>query len=141
MTSSEGLGRNREAASSAEDPSRSISPHPAPPEPQQLAGEPKPVRPPRDRFWRDALLRRLLALADLAGATAATAVIGTATHSAVWAFAMLPAWIVIAKLLSLYDRDQRSIRHLTVDELPAIAALAAAGVAMLGLVLPLTPGG
>ena len=58
-----------------------------------------------------------------------------------WALALLPGWVVIAKLFGLYDRDQRSIRHLTVDELPAIAAWAAAGTAMLGLLLPLTPAG
>ena len=33
------------------------------------------------------------------------------------------------------------IRHLTVDELPVIAAWVAAGTAMLGLLLPLTPAG
>jgi exopolysaccharide biosynthesis polyprenyl glycosylphosphotransferase len=48
---------------------------------------------------------------------------------------------VIAKLIGLYDRDHAAIRHLTIDELPAIAAWAGAGVAMLALVLPQTPAG
>jgi hypothetical protein len=54
---------------------------------------------------------------------------------------MMPGWVVLAKLLGLYDRDQRSVRHLTVDELPTIAAWAAVGVGALGLLLPLTPAG
>ena len=44
-----------------------------------------------------------------------------------WAIAFVPAWIVIAKLLGLYDRDQRALRHLTVDELPNLVALGARG--------------
>ena len=49
--------------------------------------------------------------------------------------------MVVAKLIGLYDRDHVAIRHLTVDELPALAAWAAAGVALLALVLPQTPAG
>ena len=56
-----------------------------------------------------------------------------------WVLAPLPLWIVFAKLLGLYDRDHRSIRHLTFDELPAIAAWAVVGTAGLALLLPLTP--
>ena len=94
-----------------------------------------------ERFWRDVRLRRMLAFADLgAGAVASLLVAGSAPR-AMWALALLPGWVVIAKLFGLYDRDQRSIRHLTVDELSAIAAWAAAGTAMLGLLLPLTPVG
>ncbi len=48
---------------------------------------------------------------------------------------------MIAKLIGLYDRDHVAIRHLTVDELPALAAWAAAGVGLLALVLPQTPAG
>ena len=47
---------------------------------------------------------------------------------------------MLAKLIGLYDRDHVAIRHLTVDELPALAAWAAAGVALLALILPQTPG-
>jgi exopolysaccharide biosynthesis polyprenyl glycosylphosphotransferase len=96
---------------------------------------------PRPRFWRDALRRRLLALADLIAASAAGIVIASSSADAFWALALLPAWIVIAKLIGLYDRDHAAIRHLTIDELPALAAWAGAGVAMLALVLPQTPAG
>jgi exopolysaccharide biosynthesis polyprenyl glycosylphosphotransferase len=95
----------------------------------------------RPRFWRDALRRRLLALADLIAAVAASVVIASSSADAFWALALLPAWVVIAKLIGLYDRDHAAIRHLTIDELPAIAAWAGAGVAMLALVLPQTPAG
>src|SRR6266571_1250734 len=72
---------------------------------------------PADRFWRDVRLRRMLALADVgAGALVSLLVAGSAAR-AMWAIALLPGWVLIAKLFGLYDRDQRSIRHLTGDEL------------------------
>ena len=93
----------------------------------------------RSRFWRDARRRRMLALADLVAALAATVIVGASTEHAFWGLALLPAWILIAKLLGLYDRDHVAIRHLTVDEMPAIAAWAGIGCGALALVLPLTP--
>jgi exopolysaccharide biosynthesis polyprenyl glycosylphosphotransferase len=96
---------------------------------------------PRSRFWRDALRRRLLALADLAAAAVASVVVASSSADAFWALALLPAWIVLAKLIGLYDRDHAAIRHLTFDELPALIAWAGAGVALLALVLPQTPAG
>lgn len=83
----------------------------------------------------------MLAFADVVAGAIASLLVAGSTASAVWPVALLPLWIVIAKLFGLYDRDQRSVRHLTVDELPAIAGWAAAGVAMLGVLLPLTPAG
>jgi exopolysaccharide biosynthesis polyprenyl glycosylphosphotransferase len=94
-----------------------------------------------DRFWRDARRRRMLALADLISGLLATVMLTPSPTKAIWAILFLPAWVVIAKLLGLYDRDQGAIRHLTVDELPSIAAWAAAGVAGLGLVLAASPAG
>ena len=95
----------------------------------------------RPRFWRDALRRRMLALADLAAAAGASLVVASSSADAFWALALLPVWVLWAKLIGLYDRDHVAIRHLTVDELPALAAWAAAGVATLALVLPQTPAG
>jgi len=97
--------------------------------------------PDRSRFWRDALRRRLLAAADLIAAAAASLVLASSSADAFWALVLLPAWIVIAKLIGLYDRDHVAIRHLTIDELPALAAWAGCGVALLALVLPQTPAG
>jgi exopolysaccharide biosynthesis polyprenyl glycosylphosphotransferase len=93
------------------------------------------------RFWRDALRRRLLALADVGAAIAASVVIASSSADAFWALVLLPLWVVVAKLIGLYDRDHAAIRHLTLDELPAIAAWAGAGVALLALILPQTPAG
>jgi exopolysaccharide biosynthesis polyprenyl glycosylphosphotransferase len=90
------------------------------------------------RWWRDVLRRRLLALADLTAAGFA-AVVATSLVELPWVLAPLPLWIVFAKLLGLYDRDHRSIRHLTFDELTAIVAWAAIGTAALAVLLPLTP--
>ena len=95
----------------------------------------------RPRFWRDALRRRLLAIADLVAATVASLVIASSPADAFWALVLLPAWIVVAKLLGLYDRDHVAMRHLTIDELPGIAAWAGCGVALLALALPQTPAG
>ena len=95
----------------------------------------------RPRFWRDALRRRLLAVADLGAAAAASLVIASTSADAFWALVLLPVWVVFAKLIGLYDRDHVAIRHLTVDELVPIAAWAAAGVGFLALILPQTPAG
>ncbi len=94
-----------------------------------------------DRFWRDARRRRMLAVADLAAAAVASIVAVAGVAYATWALLFLPVWILIAKLIGMYDRDHRSIRHLTLDEIPSIAAWAGLGVAGLGLFLELTPRG
>jgi len=54
---------------------------------------------------------------------------------ALWAALLAPTWLVAAKLLGLYDRDQRSLRHLTVDELPRILTWALVGTTGLSLAL------
>ncbi len=92
------------------------------------------------RWRREALRRRLLALADVVAAGVALLVVSLPTGGA-WALVFLPVWVVVAKLLGLYDRDQRALRHLTVDELPGIVAWAAASTAFVALLLPLTPAG
>jgi exopolysaccharide biosynthesis polyprenyl glycosylphosphotransferase len=86
----------------------------------------------RPGFWRESLRRRMLAGADLAAAGAVTGLVATTAAELFWSLAILPVWVVLAKLFGLYDRDQMAIRHLTVDELPQIAAWAAAGTATLG---------
>lgn len=85
---------------------------------------------------RDPLRRRMLALADaVAAAAAAVAIFGTDVRSAAWALLFLPAWILAAKVYGLYDRDHRSLRHLTVDELPIVLLWAITCVASLVLFL------
>src|SRR5215208_8427482 len=92
-----------------------------------------------DRFWRDARRRRMLAVADVTAAAAASIVAVSGIAYATWALLFLPVWILITKLIGLYDRDHRSIRHLTLDEIPSIAAWAGLGVAGLGLFMQVTP--
>src|SRR3954454_4196717 len=97
--------------------------------PTELASRPRVTRgdlPSRDRFWRDVRRRRLLATADVVAAAVASVSISTSPTTLIWALFLLPVWIVLAKLFGLYDRDQGSIRPLTLDELPAIAAWGAA---------------
>jgi exopolysaccharide biosynthesis polyprenyl glycosylphosphotransferase len=93
----------------------------------------------RQRYWRDTKRRRMLAVADLLAAVLASLVAASSLALAPWALLLLPLWLVIAQLLGLYDRDQRAIRHLTVDELAPIAAWAAIGAGAIGLFGPLTP--
>ena len=100
-----------------------------------------PLKSGRSRYWRDALRRRLLAFADVIAAAAASVLVAGNSAEAFWALALLPGWILIAKLIGLYDRDHAAIRHLTIDEVPALAAWAGAGVAMMALVLSQTPAG
>jgi exopolysaccharide biosynthesis polyprenyl glycosylphosphotransferase len=93
------------------------------------------------RWWRDALRRRMLALADAVAAAAGTAGAGLSLAEAPWALVFLPVWLLLAKLFGLYDRDHQAIRHLTIDEAPLLVAWAAAGTASLAVLLPLTPAG
>jgi exopolysaccharide biosynthesis polyprenyl glycosylphosphotransferase len=94
-----------------------------------------------ERFWRDVRRRRMLAIADVGAAAVASLLVAGGGTGAMWALLLLPLWVVIAKVIGLYDLDQRSIRHLTVDELPMIAAWMATGVVIAGVLVPLTPGG
>jgi exopolysaccharide biosynthesis polyprenyl glycosylphosphotransferase len=95
-------------------------------------------------IWRDALLRRMLAVADVAAVCAGTiafAVLFESVDQALWAGVWVPVWVLLAKLHGLYDRDQRALRHLTVDELPKLFTWAASGTGSLLLFLLLTPPG
>ena len=81
----------------------------------------------------------MLALADTISAAVAVAGAGLSVAEAPWALVFLPLWLLLARLVGLYDRDHEAIRHLTVDEVPRIVAWAAGGTAAVALLLPLTP--
>jgi exopolysaccharide biosynthesis polyprenyl glycosylphosphotransferase len=97
----------------------------------------------RRGVWQDALLRRMLALADVGAGIAAAVVIGLIRGLDVgfWALVFLPLWPLLAKLHGLYDRDQRSLRHLTVDELPTIFVWAMSATGATVVALMVTPTG
>ena len=92
------------------------------------------------RWWRDVRRRRLLALADCC-AVGLALVVALPPERAIWMLAFLPVWILIAKLAGLYDADHRAMRHLTVDEAPAICAWAVIGMVAVSLLGGLTPAG
>ena len=97
------------------------------------------------RGWRYALLRRMLAFADATAALLATlslVAVGDSESSVLaWSLIYVPVWIVVAKLLGLYDRDARSLRHLTIDEASQLVVWALLGMSGLAIFLELTPAG
>jgi exopolysaccharide biosynthesis polyprenyl glycosylphosphotransferase len=93
---------------------------------------------------RDALRRRMLALADAVAVTLATLVAELGPLSgaeAFWMLALLPVWLVLAKLHGLYDRDHRALRHNTADELGSILTWSTVSTAVAVPLLTLTPAG
>jgi exopolysaccharide biosynthesis polyprenyl glycosylphosphotransferase len=69
----------------------------------------------------DVLRRRMLGAADLLTAAVGSLTIARSVGlDAYWVPLALPGWIVLAKLYGLYDRDHRTLRHLTTDELPSL---------------------
>jgi exopolysaccharide biosynthesis polyprenyl glycosylphosphotransferase len=87
----------------------------------------------------------MLALADIAALVVGSIALGIPfdrdVELTLWALVILPLWIVVSKLCGLYDRDHSSLRHLTVDELPAIFFWALAAAAGTVLILRVTPAG
>lgn len=87
----------------------------------------------------------MLALADVLAALLAcialTAVGNGRSEQLAWALVWIPVWVVIAKLFGLYDRDERSLRHLTIDEIPVLVLWALVGTLLLSLFLEITPAG
>ncbi len=78
---------------------------------------------------RDWLLRRLLALSDVAALAGAIALTGSlavgqaqrASHTMlICAVVTLPAWVVLFKLYGLYDGDCKRLGHSTLDDVPAL---------------------
>jgi len=105
---------------------------------QALAATRESTRRGRRRFWRDSRRRRVLALADAMAVIVSGVVVwasGAPPEDAAVIVLFIPGWLIVAKVLGLYDRDHRSIRWLTIDELGRIVGLALAGTALLATVL------
>jgi len=77
---------------------------------------------------RDAIFRRLLAVADviaIAGAFLLTLALARRSLELTWAtLAEVPILLVGAKLSGLYDRDETLLRKTTLDEAPKLFQLA-----------------
>jgi exopolysaccharide biosynthesis polyprenyl glycosylphosphotransferase len=90
------------------------------------------------QYGAEPLLRRMLALADVLAIAAAAVFVGLWGSGAAAALLLVlsaPIWIVTAKLAGLYDRDHRTLRHLTVDELPWLLVWTLSSTALLTLLL------
>jgi exopolysaccharide biosynthesis polyprenyl glycosylphosphotransferase len=90
------------------------------------------------RYGAEPLLRRMLALGDVLAVAAAAVLVGLLGSGAAGALFLVlsaPIWIVTAKLAGLYDRDHRTLRHLTVDELPWLVVWTLSSTALLTLLL------
>jgi exopolysaccharide biosynthesis polyprenyl glycosylphosphotransferase len=90
------------------------------------------------RYGPEPLLRRMLAAADILAVAAAAVAVGLWGSGGEAAFLLVllaPIWIVTAKLSGLYDRDHRTLRHLTVDELPWLVVWALSSTALLTVLL------
>ena len=98
---------------------------------RSIAGHNDVWAEPSTNEWRESLLRRMLAAADilavLFGGLSVGFLLGSNVNALFWTITLIPLWVVLAKLLGLYDRDQRSLRHLTIDEAPLIATWALLG--------------
>ena len=86
-----------------------------------FAGRSRPIR-------RDAFFRRSLAVADVVAALGCLTVIGALSRDGVELAAVLAAVVIVpvAKLMGRYDRDELVLRKSTLEEFPALLALAAA---------------
>jgi exopolysaccharide biosynthesis polyprenyl glycosylphosphotransferase len=80
--------------------------------------------------WRDAFLRRALALADVIACGGALAIFGAVYGHGVDLPGVLAAFAIvpIAKMMGRYDRDELLLRKSTLDEFPRLLALACAFV-------------
>ena len=92
------------------------------------------------RMRRGWLVRRMLLAADLLALAAAFAVVEAFFHRAqlvgqigigvetIIFLALLPVWVLAAKLYGLYDRDEESATHSTADEVVSVFHLVTVGV-------------
>jgi exopolysaccharide biosynthesis polyprenyl glycosylphosphotransferase len=77
---------------------------------------------------RDAVFRRLLAVADLMAAACGVAAVATLSDRPMPAvsYATVPLIVIVAKVMGRYDRDEVVVRKSTMDEVPALLSVAGA---------------
>jgi exopolysaccharide biosynthesis polyprenyl glycosylphosphotransferase len=94
-----------------------------PPEEERAAG---PIARAFQSLPRDSMARRALGVADLVGATGGLLVVasfGVGLRPGI--VLAIPVFLLLAKILGLYDRDGLVLRRTTLDEAPGIAQLCA----------------
>jgi exopolysaccharide biosynthesis polyprenyl glycosylphosphotransferase len=111
---------------------------------EALWAVPKPVlRTPRVRA-RVRATQRAIVLADLGSLLLcfflATVLASQGRLEYPVFVASLPIWVAGARLLGLYERDQRRIGHTTIDELGALFCLVTVGTFLLGRLALFAPG-
>jgi exopolysaccharide biosynthesis polyprenyl glycosylphosphotransferase len=120
---------------------RRAAPAPSPAEPAEPARARRLSFRLRHGLWKDALRRRMLAVADLCATATAIVALALAVPAhhriVVWAVATLPIAVVLAKVQGLYDADHRRLRHLTTDEIPSLFMWVTLWVAAMALLVSL----
>ena len=97
----------------------------------EVRATPRPIREGQraiESLGRDALHRRLLALADVVAAVAGVSVgiyFGPSSPTAAVVL-MIPVAILVNKVVGLYDRDEHVVHKTTLDELPKLLQAAVA---------------
>jgi exopolysaccharide biosynthesis polyprenyl glycosylphosphotransferase len=90
--------------------------------------QPRVRRPAAPRFSipRDSVYRRALGLADVIAATASLAVLNVIGHTTLAPASLLtlPLALLLSKLIGLYDREDHVLWSNTLDEAPAVVAIA-----------------
>jgi exopolysaccharide biosynthesis polyprenyl glycosylphosphotransferase len=83
----------------------------------------------------DSLNRRALALADMIAVGLALFAVGALGdgHFTIYSLGALPAFVVVAKLMGLYDRDEHVLQKTTLDEIPALFGIATLAALLLTL--------
>ena len=86
-----------------------------------------------EAMGRDALHRRLLAVADMfsAGFALCFAILVAGATPTVAVVAMLPLMVFVGKLVGLYDRDEHVLHKTTLDEAPSLLNVAIAGTLLM----------
>jgi exopolysaccharide biosynthesis polyprenyl glycosylphosphotransferase len=98
------------------------------------------------RSRRDSIRRRLLALGDVLALVVAYGLVWLVVppdadvSERVLLLAALPAWVLINKLIGLYDRDANLIHKSTLDELPQIALSIVLGSSLVYMLAPTLAG-
>ena len=86
-----------------------------------------------EAMGRDALHRRLLAVADMlsTGFALCLAILAAGAKPTVAVVAMLPLMVFVGKLVGLYDRDEHVLHKTTLDEAPSLLNVAIAGTLLM----------